>query len=257
MRIITLNTNGIRAAERKGLFSWLAEQNADIICLQEIKAHPDQLSNPAFWPSNYQCFYHPAQKKGYSGVALLTRKTPRKVSYGIGWEDFDQEGRFIETKFDNLSVISIYLPSGASGEARQTIKFNFLERFEAYLEHRAQQKRDIIICGDWNIAHREIDLKNWRGNLQNPGFLPEERAWLDRLFTTGQWFDAFRIVNPSAEQYTWWSSRGQAWANNAGWRIDYQIISAALSRTVKSASIFKTMRFSDHAPLIIDYDYSF
>ncbi len=257
MRIITLNTNGIRAAERKGLFSWLATQNADVICLQELKAHPDQLVNPTFWPPNYHCFYHPAQKKGYSGVAIFTTRAPNKVSYGIGWEDIDQEGRFIEAEFGNISLISIYLPSGSSGEARQAVKFNFLERFEPYLKQRAQQKRDMIICGDWNIAHREIDLKNWRGNLHKPGFLPEERAWLDRLFETGQWLDAFRIIDPSAGQYTWWSSRGQAWANNAGWRIDYQIISASLINTIKSASIFKTARFSDHAPLIIDYDYPF
>ncbi|MEQ1638005.1 MAG: exodeoxyribonuclease III [Methylococcales bacterium] len=257
MRIISLNTNGIRAAERKGLFPWLAQQQADVICIQETKAQVEQLSAEAFWPLDYHCFYHDAVKKGYSGVAVYCKKAPDKVANGIGWEDFDQEGRFIEAQFGNLSVISLYLPSGSSGEVRQAIKFQCLDRFLPYLQTLAKNGRDIIICGDWNIAHKAIDLKNWRGNLKNSGFLPEERAWMDQLFADNLWVDAFRLLNQEPEYYTWWSSRGQAWAKNVGWRIDYQIISASLKDSVKAVAIYKDQRFSDHAPLIIDYGYPF
>ncbi len=255
MRIITLNANGIRSAERKGFFNWMQQQNADVICIQETKAQINQLHPDIFCPSGYHCFYHDADKKGYSGVALYCRRQPDAVISGIGWPDFDAEGRFIEAQFGNLSVISLYLPSGSSGEERQTIKFNCLDRFMPYLQERAQTGRDMIICGDWNIAHKEIDLKNWRGNQKNSGFLPEERAWMTQLFADGQWLDAFRLVNPEAEQYTWWSNRGQAWAKNVGWRIDYHIITTSLKDKVKTASIYKEERFSDHAPLVMDYDY--
>jgi exodeoxyribonuclease-3 len=165
----------------------------------------------------------------------------------------DAEGRYIEARFENLSVISLYLPSGSSSEERQVIKFSFLERFMPYLQECAKNGRDYIICGDWNIAHKEIDLKNWRGNQKNSGFLPEERAWLDQLFNKEPWTDAFRAINQEAEQYTWWSNRGQAWAKNVGWRIDYQVINSRLKGTIQSVSIYKSERFSDHAPLIIDY----
>lgn len=255
MRIISLNTNGIRSAERKGVFPWLATQQADVVCIQETKAQENQLDNAVFYPEPYRCFYHDAVKKGYSGVALFCRKAPDKVIKGIGWADFDEEGRFIEAQFGNLSVISLYLPSGSSGDERQTFKFQVLERFLPYLQTLAQSGRDIVICGDWNIAHKAIDLKNWRGNVKNSGFLPEERAWMDQLFEGNQWLDAFRLINQEAEQYTWWSNRGQAWAKNVGWRIDYQIISASLGDKVLATSIYKDERFSDHAPLIMDYDY--
>jgi exodeoxyribonuclease-3 len=254
MRIITLNVNGIRSAERKGFFTWMQQQNADIICLQETKAQVRQLNSDLFCPKEYHCFYHDAEKKGYSGVALYCRKRPDKVISGIGWTDADAEGRFIEAQFGNLSVISLYLPSGSSGEDRQAFKFSFLDRFMPYLQACVQSNRDYIICGDWNIAHKEIDLKNWRGNQKNSGFLPEERAWLDQLFADGHWLDAFRLINQEAGHYTWWSNRGQAWAKNVGWRIDYQIISAALKDKVSATSIYKDERFSDHAPLIMDYD---
>ena len=257
MRIISLNTNGIRAAERKGVFPWLKLQQADVVCIQETKAQVEQLSAEAFWPKDHHCFYHDASKKGYSGVALFCKKAPDKVVNGIGWEDFDQEGRFIEAQFGNLSVISLYLPSGSSSEERQAIKLQFLERFLPYLKALAQNGRDIIICGDWNIAHKTIDLKNWRGNLKNSGFLPEERAWMDQLFADNLWVDAFRLINQEPEHYTWWSNRGQAWAKNVGWRIDYQIISASLKDKVKAVVIYKDQRFSDHAPLLMDYDYPF
>lgn len=257
MRIITLNANGIRSAQTKGFFAWMEQQNADVICIQETKAQEHQLENQAFWPVGYQCFYHDAEKKGYSGVALYCKKQPEKVITGIGWEDVDNEGRFIEAQFGNLSVISLYLASGSSGEERQAVKFKFLERFLPYLQELAKNGRDYVIAGDWNIAHKEIDLKNWKGNQKNSGFLPEERAWMDALFATSEWFDAFRLINQQSEQYTWWSNRGQAWAKNVGWRIDYQIISAGLKDKVQAASIYTQQRFSDHAPLIMDYDYSF
>jgi len=254
MRIITLNANGIRSAERKGFFTWMQLQNADIVCIQETKAQIHQLSSDPFCPQDYHCFYHDAEKKGYSGVALYCRKQPDKIISGIGWSDADAEGRFIEAQFGNFSVISLYLPSGSSGEDRQGFKFSFMDRFMPYLQACAQNGRDYIICGDWNIAHKEIDLKNWRGNQKNSGFLPAERAWLDQLFANGHWLDAFRLINQDAEQYTWWSSRGQAWAKNVGWRIDYQIISSALKDKVSASSIYIDERFSDHAPLIMDYN---
>ena len=255
MRIITLNANGIRSAERKGFFNWLAVQQADIVCVQETKAQLKQLDPAIFSPQGFHCYYHDAEKKGYSGVAIYCKKSPSAVISGIGWADFDSEGRFIETQFDNLSVISLYLPSGSSSEARQAIKFEMMSRFAPYLKERLSEKRHFIICGDWNIAHKEIDLKNWRANQKNSGFLPEERAWLTELFASGEWLDAFRLVNQETEQYTWWSNRGQAWSKNVGWRIDYQIISESLNDKVKNAFIYKAERFSDHAPLVMDYDY--
>ena len=254
MRVITLNVNGIRSAERKGFFSWMQQQQADIVCLQETKAQLHQLASDPFMPTGYHCYYHDAEKKGYSGVAVYSKQLPDTVITGIGWADADAEGRFIEARFGNLSVISLYLPSGSSGEERQAFKFSFMERFAPYLQDCLQQGRDYIICGDWNIAHKAIDLKNWRGNQKNSGFLPEERAWLDQLFADGHWFDAFRLVNQESDQYTWWSNRGQAWAKNVGWRIDYQIISKALKDKVSATSVYKDERFSDHAPLSVDYD---
>ncbi len=254
MRIITLNVNGIRAAERKGFFAWLPRQQADIVCLQETKAQTEQLKSSVFWPENYHCYYHDAEKKGYSGVALYSKAEPDNVIEGLGWSDVDKEGRYLEAQFGKLSIISLYLPSGTSGEERQAVKFDFLDRFMRYLQKLATNGRDYIICGDWNIAHKKIDLKNWRGNQNHSGFLPEERAWMDRLFQQEPWVDAFRVVNQDPEQYTWWSNRGQAWAKNVGWRIDYQVISERLKDKVKSAQIYKAERFSDHAPLIIDYD---
>lgn len=252
MRIISFNVNGIRAAERKGFFDWLALQNADVICIQETKAQIDQLDEK-FFPEPFHCFYHDAQKKGYSGVAIYSKTKPDEVIHGLGIKDIDNEGRFIEARFGNLSVISLYLPSGSSGEERQNFKFSVLERFKNYLDEIAENGRDTIICGDWNIAHKEIDLKNWRGNKKNSGFLPEERAWLNAVFANEKWCDAFRLVNQNADEYTWWSNRGQAWAKNVGWRIDYQIISASLKNHVKNTQIYKDTRFSDHAPLLIDY----
>ncbi|MEW6354322.1 MAG: exodeoxyribonuclease III [Pseudomonadota bacterium] len=256
MRVITLNVNGIRSAASKGFFKWLAKQQADIVCLQETKAQEHQLPKEQFIPSGYYAYFHDAEKKGYSGVALYTRKEPDKVIVGLGWPDVDAEARYIEARFGKLSVVSLYLPSGSSGEHRQAVKFDVLKRLVPVLKKMRKSKREYIICGDWNIAHKNIDLKNWRSNQKNSGFLPEERAWMDQLFGKLGFVDAFRVVNQEPEQYTWWSNRGQAWAKNVGWRIDYQVITPGLASRVKSASIYKAERFSDHAPLTVDYDYT-
>jgi exodeoxyribonuclease-3 len=253
MRIITLNVNGIRSAERKGLYAWMAMQDADVVCLQETKAQIDDLDPSLLAPRGYHAFFHDSKQKGYSGVALFTRKPPRRVVYGLDWDDFDREGRYLQADFDGHSVVSLYIPSGSSSEARQQAKFAFLERFLPVLAGLRQDERDYILCGDWNIAHRPIDLKNWRANQKNSGFLPEERAWLDRVFDGLGWVDAFRVVNKAPEEYTWWSNRGQSWAKNVGWRIDYQIVTPALAGTIQGARIYKDRRFSDHAPLTIDY----
>jgi exodeoxyribonuclease-3 len=257
MKIITLNTNGIRSAQRKGFFRWLQKQAADIVCIQETKASADQLDTEVLSPPGYHGFFNSAEKKGYSGVAMYTRKPPDRISDRLGWEHADAEGRFLQADFGKLSIVSVYLPSGSSGPERQAIKFDFMERFMPVLEKIRRQKRHYILCGDWNIAHKEIDLKNWRGNRNNSGFLPEERAWMDDLFYRVGLLDAFRLVNQEEGQYTWWSNRGQAWAKNVGWRIDYQIISPALKEKVKSAGIYKRERFSDHAPLVMEYDIPF
>ncbi len=253
MRIITANVNGIRAAERKGFFAWLKSQNADVVCLQEIKAQEDQLDEK-FYPTGMHTYYQSAERKGYSGTGLYCKQQPDRVITSP-WEDFDYEGRFIQADFGDLSVISIYIPSGSSKEERQAYKMAFMtERFMPYLKERQQDGRRYIICGDINIVHKRIDIKNFNGNKNRSGCLPEERAWMDALFEDNHFVDAFREVNQEAEQYTWWSNRGQAWANNTGWRIDYQILTDNLRGTVKDASIYKDERFSDHAPLIIDYD---
>ena len=253
MRVITLNVNGIRAAERKGFFEWLTIQDPDIVCLQEIKAHQEQLATHIFYPSGYHCFYHDAHKKGYSGVALFTKRQPLRVKYGLGWEVADTEGRYVEAEFDDFIIASVYLPSGSSSEARQAIKFDFMQQYLPYLQGLIAGKKECILCGDWNIAHKEIDLKNWRSNQKSSGFLPEERAWLNGLLTQEGFVDAFRLLNQEPEQYTWWSNRRQAWAKNVGWRIDYQIITPGLRSHVNQVSIYKAHRFSDHAPVIVDY----
>lgn len=255
MRIVSLNVNGIRAAERKGFFSWLPHQSADVFCLQEIRAQPDQISAALYKPADYHVYHAPAMRRGYSGVALLCRKEPDSIITGFGSAEFDQEGRYIEARFGNLSVVSVYMPSGSSSEERQDAKFRFMDEFTSHLHAIGASGRDFIISGDWNIAHKEIDLRNWKGNQKNSGFLPEERAWLDEVFGGYGFVDAFREVNQQADQYTWWSNRGRAWDNNVGWRIDYQVVTPTLKGAVNSAAIYKSERFSDHAPLIIDYEF--
>lgn len=255
MRIITINTNGIRAAARKGFYDWLTSQDADFICIQETKAQVGQLiPEELYFPNDYYCDYFDAQKKGYSGVAIYAKRKPQQVIKGMGFSTCDEEGRYIQFDYPDLSIISLYLPSGTSGDIRQTVKYDFLEQFEQHLLTLKEQGRELVICGDYNIVHKEIDIKNWKSNQKNSGCLPEERAWLDKLFGSMGFVDAFRVINQEADQYTWWSNRGQAWAKNVGWRIDYQVITPGLKDKVVSASIYKEQRFSDHAPLIIDYN---
>jgi exodeoxyribonuclease III len=214
----------------------------------------DQLADPAFRPDGYHCYYFDAAKKGYSGVAIYARTKPQAVVAGFGSPEFDTEGRYIEARFPGLSVVSVYLPSGSSSEERQQAKYRFLGEFMPWLRGLKRRRRAYVLCGDWNIAHKEIDLRNWRSNQKNSGFLPEERAWLDELFDDVGYVDGFREVDARPEQYTWWSNRGQAWAKNVGWRIDYQVLSPGLRGSVRAASIYKAQRFSDHAPLTLDLD---
>jgi exodeoxyribonuclease-3 len=257
LRIITLNLNGIRSALAKGFPQWLARQRADVVCMQEVKAQEADLAGLALVPKGFHGHYHCCStKKGYSGVAIYSRIRPDAVSRGFGSQEFDPEGRFLRADFGRVSVVSAYLPSGSSSEERQQAKFRFLEEFGPVLKKLRASRRELVLCGDWNIAHREIDLKNWRGNRKNSGFLPEERAWLSEVFDGLGWVDVFRCVDPRPEQYTWWSNRGQAWAKNVGWRIDYQIATPGIAARAKKAAIYKDRRFSDHAPLTIDYDAS-
>jgi exodeoxyribonuclease-3 len=255
MRIVTLNANGIRSAARKGFFDWVAGQDADVVCVQETKAHCDQIGDPLYHPQGYHCYYLDAGRRGYSGVAIYSRRKPDRILTGFGSREFDTEGRYIEAQFKDLSVVSAYLPSGSSSDERQQAKFRFLAEFMPHLRALKRRKRNYVICGDWNIAHKEIDLRNWRSNRKNSGFLPEERAWLDELFGDVGYVDGFREINAKPDEYTWWSNRGQAWANNVGWRIDYQIMSPGLRGSVLQASIYRKRRFSDHAPLVMDYDF--
>jgi exodeoxyribonuclease-3 len=254
VRVITLNVNGIRSAARKGFFRWLAAQKADVVCLQEVKAHEADLDAALLAPKGFSGFFHCAEKKGYAGVALYSRRPPDAVVKGFGVREFDAEGRFLEARFGKLSVISVYLPSGSSGPHRQASKFRFLKAFLVHLRKLKARGDEVILCGDWNIAHRQIDLKNWRSNQKNSGFLPEERDWLTKVFEELGFVDVFRHLNAKPDQYTWWSNRGQAWAKNVGWRIDYQIATPGIAAAAKRESIFKRRRFSDHAPLTIDYD---
>ncbi|SNX58584.1 exodeoxyribonuclease-3 [Nitrosomonas ureae] len=255
MQIITLNLNGIRAAVKKGFLQWLAAQSADVVCVQELKAQLPDLSPAIQSPDGYHGYFHCAGQRGYSGVGIYTRKKPDQVIEGIGIADIDAEGRFLQADFGNLSIISIYLPSGSSGEHRQAAKFYFMEKFFPVLQNLKISNREIILCGDWNIAHKEIDLKNWRSNQKNSGFLPEEREWLSNVLENSGFIDVFRRLNAEPDQYTWWSNRGQAWAKNVGWRIDYQIATPVIAQLAQRVSIYKDERFSDHAPLIIDYDH--
>ncbi|MGA1664157.1 MAG: exodeoxyribonuclease III [Burkholderiaceae bacterium] len=273
MRIISLNANGIRSAANKGVFDWLADQSADLVCVQELKAQGPDLTEAhtrinGSARGDLFAHLHWAEKKGYSGVAVFSHQAPAEVKAGIGVSEFDLEGRILRADFEAgqwgagvkpLSVVSLYAPSGSASDERQASKFRFLDVFypvlQAWMQEHRQTGREFVICGDWNIAHTEKDLKNWKGNLKNSGFLPEERAWFGRMLSELGWVDVYRQLHPNAteEGYTWWSNRGQAWAKNVGWRIDYQIATPGLAGCAQSAQIHKASRFSDHAPLIIDY----
>ena len=252
-RIVTCNVNGLRSAASKGFMDWLEEAGPDLVCLQEVKAHEADLPEPLLRPAAWHATFHCAQTKGYSGTALYAKKAPLRVRTGFGSREFDDEGRYVEAEYANVTVISAYFPSGSSSPQRQEAKFRFLDAFLPHLARLKAGGREVILCGDINIAHKEIDLKNWRANRQNSGFTPEERAWMDRLFGEHGWVDVFRRLDDRPEQYTWWSSRGRARENNVGWRIDYQIATPAISAKARQAQIYTGQRFSDHAPLVIDY----
>ncbi len=261
MKLVSFNLNGIRSASSKGLHAWAETVKADCMGVQEIKAQEADLKNPLTVIDGMPGRFHCAQKKGYSGVGLYTRTEPSDWILGLGDDEFDAEGRYIEARYDRpgrkLSVISCYFPSGSSGEERQQAKYRFLDRIFPHLD-RLRSEREFVLMGDVNIAHKEQDLKNWKGNVKNSGFLPEERAWMTRLLdpAEGGLVDVYRHLHPETTDacYTWWSNRGQARAKNVGWRIDYHLATPGIAHTAKSAHIFKEQWFSDHAPLTIEYD---
>ena len=258
-KLTSLNLNGIRSAARKGVEAWLEKANPDCICVQEIKAQAPDIAGNFDTLAGLHGHFHYAEKKGYSGVGVYTKHEPSEVIVGFDGGEFDAEGRYVELRFDTparkLSIISSYFPSGSSGPERQDAKFRFLAAMYPHLQ-RLKQDREFVLCGDINIAHQEADLKNWKGNLKNSGFLPEERAWMTQLTTEGGIVDVYRQLQPEATDacYTWWSNRGQAYANNVGWRLDYHLATPALASKARSEAIYKDEKFSDHAPITIAYE---
>ena len=256
LTIISANVNGIRSAYQKGFEDYIAASGADIVCVQELKAQEADLSSNMQRPHGMYGVWHCAEKRGYSGVAIYSKQQPDRTQIGMGIEAFDREGRFVRADFGQLSVISLYLPSGTSAPERQDFKYQFLDAFYPMLQSLKAEGRDIVICGDWNIAHQNIDLKNWKGNQKNSGFLPEERAWLSKVIQELGWVDIWRTLYPEIAGYTWWSNRGQAYSKDVGWRIDYQMVTPELAQKAISASVYKEQKFSDHAPLVVSYDYA-
>ena len=264
LKVTSYNVNGIGAAYRKGLQDWLDLQTPHIVAMQEVRIQVNDLTEAMRHPKGYVGHFNLAERKGYSGVGFYMNDTlqAENVHIGMGCEEFDPEGRLIRADFSTASIVSAYLPSGSSGDERQQAKYRFLERFETWIsgmmrEHH-ETGREFILCGDWNIAHTENDIKNWRGNQKNSGFLPEERAWMTKVLNDLGWKDVYRHVHPDTtdECYTWWSNRGRAWDNNTGWRIDYQIATPGIAATAQRCHIYKDVRISDHAPLTIEYDWS-
>ena len=260
MRIISFNANGLRSAASKGFFDWFGRQDADLLCVQETKAQEHQLAGPDglhrdFLPEGYKAWFRDATtKKGYSGVAIYSKREPDEVRTALGRESFDEEGRYIEARFGNLSVVSFYIPSGSSGEVRQGVKFDVMEWLRPILDQWLASGRDYVLCGDWNIVRSELDIRNWKSNQKNSGCLPAEREWLNGLCAEGEgWVDAYRALHPEGQDYTWWSNRGAARANNVGWRIDYQFVTPSLRERLRACSIAREPRFSDHAPFTVDY----
>ena len=260
-KLTSLNLNGIRSATSKGLEPWLQALAPDCICVQEVKAQADDIAGKFEALADMKGYFHFAQKKGYSGVGVYTRHAPSDVIVGYGSSEFDTEGRYVELRFDTprqkRSIISAYFPSGSSGEERQQAKFRFLAEFYEHLAELKSQ-REFVLCGDINIAHQEIDLKNFKGNKKNSGFLPEERAWMSKLLSEAGMVDVYRQLEPTATDaaYTWWSNRGQAYAKNVGWRLDYHLATPALAAGAKTHAVYKEVKFSDHAPLTIAYDWA-
>ncbi|MBC3885811.1 exodeoxyribonuclease III [Undibacterium griseum] len=257
-KIISANLNGIRSAAKKGFFEWMGQEQPDFVCVQELKAQAPDMTEDFLRPHGYHGHFHYAEKKGYSGAGVYSKRKPDAVQTGFGSAEFDAEGRYVRCDFGNLSIISVYCPSGSSSPERQEAKFRFMDVFFPHLAALMAEGRELVICGDWNIAHQEIDLKNWKSNQKNSGFLPEERQWMGRLFEELGWVDVYRRLHPdtTGDAYTWWSNRGQAWANNVGWRIDYHVATPGIAAKAQSAAIHKSSRFSDHAPLTIIYDHS-
>ncbi|APW41316.1 exodeoxyribonuclease III [Rhodoferax saidenbachensis] len=258
-KLTSLNLNGIRSATSKGLEAWLQQARPDCICVQEVKAQHDDVHGKFHELAGMQGHFHYAQKKGYSGVAVYTRHEPSDVIIGYNSPEFDAEGRYVELRFDTpqrkMSILSVYFPSGSSGEERQQAKFRFLGEFYPHLQ-KLKSEREFILCGDVNIAHQQIDLKNWRSNQKNSGFTPEERAWVTKLVGEGGLVDVYRQLHPETTDtsYTWWSNRGQAYANNVGWRLDYHLATPAMAASARTSHIYKDQKFSDHAPITIEYE---
>ena len=274
MRIVSFNANGVRSAAKKGFFDWFVAQDADVLCMQETKAQEHQLLvdgglHADFLPAGYKAWFRDAStKKGYSGVAIYAKREPDEIRTALGWAPFDDEGRYIEARFGNLSVVSFYIPSGSSGELRQGFKFEVMDWLKPILDAWLASGRDYVLCGDWNIVRAKSDIRNWTGNQKNSGCLPHERAWLSGMIgddahdglvasRAGGWKDSFRVAKPDAIEYSWWSQRGQARANNVGWRIDYQLVTPRLAACITGAEIFPEPRFSDHAPYLVEYDHAF
>jgi exodeoxyribonuclease-3 len=256
VKIITYNVNGIRAAMKKDLIGWLKATDADVVCLQEIKASPDQLLDLLLIEQlGYEHYWYPAEKKGYSGTAILTRLTPRHVEYGCGEADYDREGRMIRADFDECSVMSAYFPSGSSGELRQDFKFRFLDDFQQYSNRLRTSIPNLIVAGDYNICHRPIDIHNPKSNARSSGFLPEEREWMESFIQSG-YVDSFRYLNPDPHHYTWWSYRAGARKKNLGWRIDYQMVSRPLENNIKRSVILKDAVHSDHCPVLLELNFN-
>lgn len=264
MRITSFNANGIRSAANKGFFDWFAGQGIDILCVQETKAQEDQLTGSACLHDGYHCHFNDARtKKGYSGVAIYSREKPDEVRRSLGWAPFDDEGRYIEARFGNLSVVSFYIPSGTSGDERQGFKYEVMAWLKPILDEWLASGRDYVLCGDWNIVRARNDIKNWTSNQKNSGCLPPERAWMNGLIADAcgdgspqpghGWKDSFRALKPDEVEYTWWSNRGGARANNVGWRIDYQLVTPELARRLRACAVQREPRFSDHAPYTVDY----
>lgn len=254
MKLITLNCNGIRSAARKGFYTWMQEQDPDIVCLQETKAQEHQLPLEAAAVSHYTGVFLDAQRRGYSGVAIYARREPDRIVRGLGWPDFDPDARYLQLDFGNLSIVSLYVPSGSAGPARQAVKERFLERFYGELARLRSTGRSYIIAGDFNIAHREIDVYNPQRCSRISGFFPNERAWIGRVFDELEWVDAFRVADPAAGRFTWWSNFQSAFERNSGWRIDYHLVTPDLRESIRSASIYREARFSDHAPVTMEYE---
>jgi len=252
MKIISYNINGIRAAIRKGFLTWIAEESPDVICLQEIKANTDQFNVSDFEKLGYYCYWHSAQKKGYSGVAILSKNKPNHVVYGCGIEKFDYEGRILKVEFKNISILSCYFPSGTSGDMRQRFKMDFLTFFYDFVKNEKQGK-SLLVCGDYNICHKAIDIHDPIRNKYSSGFLPEERAWMASFLELG-FVDTFRVLHPEPHNYSWWSYRAQARLNNKGWRIDYHLLSEKLKNHIKDARILSNVHHSDHCPIVLELD---